>query len=68
MRYNPTDQPTGRGFLPGFVVRSRRAPETELRDPAEWDRLWHETRAHLASPPTDATTTYRWDGEAAVCA
>ena len=68
VRYNPTDQPTGRGFLPGFVVRSRRDPETELRDPAEWDRLWHDTHARLAALPSDATTTYRWDGEAAVCA
>ena len=49
LRYNPSDQPTGRIAFPGFVARSRRAPQSALRDPAEWNRLWLETRAHMAT-------------------
>ena len=44
LRYNPIGQPTGRGAFPGFVARSRRQPETELRDPAEWAQLWYDAR------------------------
>ena len=68
IRYNPSDQPTGRGFLPGFVARSRAAPETELRSAEEWTRLWLETRERLAAMDTDDTGFYRWDGKAGVCA
>ena len=49
LRYNPTDQPTGRTGFPGFVARSRREPASELRDPSEWRRLWLHTRAHMAT-------------------
>ena len=49
LRYNPTDQPTGRIAFPGFVARSRRDPDSELRDPAEWHRLWLEARAKMAA-------------------
>ena len=31
LRYLPVGQPTGRPYLPGFVARSRSAPETELK-------------------------------------
>ena len=48
LRYNPIGQPTGRGHFPGFVARSRQNPASELRDPAEWARLWHECRDRLA--------------------
>lgn len=48
LRYNPSDQPTGRIAFPGFVARSRANPASELRDPAEWHRLWLETRAQMA--------------------
>ena len=68
IRYNPSDQPTGRGFLPGFVARSRRAPDTELRDPQEWNRMWQEARDRLATMEAEELSFYRWDGEAAVCA
>src|SRR5215213_5439118 len=40
LRYNPIGQPTGRSSFPGFIARSRKHPETELRDPAEWARSW----------------------------
>ena len=49
LRYNPSDQSTGRIAFPCFVARSRRNPQSELRDPAEWNRLWLETRAHMAT-------------------
>ena len=47
LRYNPTGQPTGRPWFPGFVARSRSNPETEVRDFEEWDRLWREAQAAL---------------------
>ncbi len=53
LRYQPIGQPTGRDWVPGFVARSRAHPETELRDPTEWTRLWHEARARLASGTVD---------------
>ncbi len=68
IRYNPSDQPTGRGFLPGFVARSRRDPASELRDAATWNQMWLDTRARLAAQTPDEVHIYRWDGEAAVCA
>lgn len=68
IRYNPSDQPTGRGFLPGFVARSRTAPETELQTSEEWTQLWLDARERLAALDTDATGFYRWDGKASVCA
>ena len=49
LRYQPSGQPTGRPWAPGFVARSRSRPETELRDPAAWTRLWHQARSRLAA-------------------
>ncbi len=49
LRYNPSDQPTGRIAFPGFIARSRRDPSSELRDPEQWNRLWLETRATMAT-------------------
>ena len=45
----PLTSPTGRIAFPGFVARSRRDPDSELRDPAEWHRLWLEARAKMAT-------------------
>jgi hypothetical protein len=39
-RYLPIGEPTGRPFLTGFVARSRRDPERELRDPQLWSEMW----------------------------
>jgi hypothetical protein len=66
LRYNPTDQPTGRPAFPGFVARSRRDPASELRDPKKWTTLWHAARARLAQQ--EKTTFNRWTEGAAVCA
>jgi ectoine hydroxylase-related dioxygenase (phytanoyl-CoA dioxygenase family) len=66
LRYNPIGQATGREQFPGFVARSRQHPESELRDPAAWHRLWQETRDRLA---TEGDPAYnRWGAEDKVCA
>ncbi len=65
LRYNPIGQPTGRGSFPGFVARSRSNPESEMHDPEEWSRLWHEARSRLAR---SADPTYnRWKVDDPVC-
>jgi hypothetical protein len=66
LRYNPIGQKTGRGVFPGFVARSRKHPEAELRDPAEWNRMWAETRAVLAN--SDQVAFNRWKSDNPVCA
>jgi hypothetical protein len=67
LRYNPIGQPTGRPVFPGFVARSRKYPETILREPAEWEKLWRETRDHLASLK-DVASFHRWTDDNPVCA
>jgi phytanoyl-CoA hydroxylase len=66
LRYNPIGQATGRGMFPGFVARSRRTPESELRDPAIWTELWKEARRAIAvgEPPQ----FNRWDPFSPACA
>ena len=66
LRYNPIGQPTGRGYFPGFVARSRQHPETELHDPAEWDRLWAAARYNLATQGMGKFN--RWTADSPVCA
>jgi len=67
LRYNPIGQPTGRGHFPGFVARSRQHPETELHDPAEWARLWYDTRHRLAHRTAEPAFN-RWSADSPVCA
>ena len=67
LRYNPTGQPTGRGVFPGFVARSRRTQESELRDPGEWSRSWMAAREQLADAHYDEPFN-RWSADAPVCA
>ena len=66
IRYSVTGDPTGRPMFPSFVARSATAPETELRDPAVWRRMWEDARARLALEET--TTIHRWSPDAAHCA
>jgi phytanoyl-CoA hydroxylase len=66
LRYNPIGQPTGRGSFPGFIARSRQNPATELRDPAEWARLWHAARHTLATEGMGRFN--RWSADSPVCA
>jgi phytanoyl-CoA hydroxylase len=67
LRFNPIGQATGRSAFPGFVARSRRAPDTELHDPDEWARLWMVAREELANARSDRPFN-RWDASAPVCA
>ena len=66
LRYNPIGQPTGRSSFPGFIARSRKNPETELRDPAEWARSWLEARHTLATAGMGQFN--RWSADSPVCA
>jgi hypothetical protein len=68
LRYNPTGQPTGRPEFPGFVARSRRNPESELRDPVVWKQQWLDTRARMAAHPELVGAFYRWREGAPGCA
>jgi phytanoyl-CoA hydroxylase len=67
LRYNPIGQPTGRGAFPGFVARSKTDPANELRDPAEWEALWRQTRDRLAIEQVKGPFN-RWDPNDPVCA
>ena len=67
LRYNPIGQPTGRDAFPGFVARSRKNSDLELRDPEQWAQLWYDTRARLADDPLVGPFN-RWDGSEMVCA
>ncbi len=66
LRYNPIGQPTGRGAFPGFVARSRQHPETELRDAAEWAKLWYDARYNIVRNKEVAFN--RWSADSPVCA
>jgi phytanoyl-CoA hydroxylase len=68
LRYNPIGQPTGRPEFPGFVARSRRDPDSELRDPDLWKQSWLETRARMAARPELVGAFYRWKEGAPGCA
>jgi phytanoyl-CoA hydroxylase len=67
LRYQPVGQPTGRDWLPSFVVRSRRDPSSELHDWREWARLWEVAREAVVADPTSVKPR-RWTGTEAVCA
>ncbi|MBC6477191.1 MAG: phytanoyl-CoA dioxygenase family protein [Hormoscilla sp. GM7CHS1pb] len=58
LRYTPTHQPKVRDFFPDFIARSRLHPETELKDPIQWDLQWQETRQKLAK--TGTPQFHRW--------
>ena len=72
LRYNPIGQNTGREAFPGFVARSRRDSSSELRDPAEWNNMWEETKIRLSSvnsgDPIDIGFRKRADGNQSECA
>lgn len=53
LRYLPVGRPTGRPLYPGFVARSRKQPQSELRDHRAWADRWLRARAEVAAgePP-----------------
>ena len=65
LRFNPIGQNTGREVFPGFVARSRANPESQLRDPEEWRRMWLDCRSRMAKinrADTDDVEFGRWKG------
>jgi phytanoyl-CoA hydroxylase len=67
LRYLPIGEPTGRPYLPGFVARSRSAPQTELRNPYVWAAMWRRALENLAAgelPVPNVARTSRADAEA----
>ena len=48
LRYNPIGQLTGRKAFPGFVARSRKHPERELRDADKWRQSWLDARERMS--------------------
>ena len=47
LRYHPVGQASGRPAFPGFVARSRAHPESELKDPQAWNRMWQDARRRI---------------------
>ncbi len=52
--------------MAGFAARSRRAPQTELRDRQAPRPLWHDARARLSG--TVHIPIHRWKSDSPVCA
>jgi len=66
LRYQPIGQPTGRPMFPGFLARSASHREATLTNPAEWARLWYETRARMAARENPSFN--RWSADSPLCA
>ena len=66
LRYNKTGEPTGRSHFPGFIARSRKSPDTQLRDWREWRSMWERARAELAVQPH--IPIHRWRADSPACA
>jgi len=66
LRYQPPHQPSGRPDFPSFPARSASDPGSVLADPAEWRRMWAETRDRLAE--RELGKFNRWDGDSPACA
>ena len=45
-RYLRAGETSGRPFLPGFVARSRSAPDSELHNPYLWSTMWDRALTH----------------------
>jgi phytanoyl-CoA hydroxylase len=67
LRYHPIGQPTGRPAFPGFVARSRKNPESEVRDWRVWAQLWRDARSRLAAIENPGKFN-RWTGKEPICA
>jgi len=67
LRYHPVGQPTGRENYPGFVGRSRSAPQTELHDADQWRQSWLQARAQMVGQSGQQKFN-RWLAEGPLCA
>lgn len=61
LRYHPVGQASGRPAFPGFVARSRANPESELRDPQQWNQLWQDARQRIISGEYQGPIFKDWD-------
>jgi len=61
LRYHPIGQASGRPAFPGFVARSRSKPETELRDPVQWNRDWQAARERIINGEYQGPVFKDWD-------
>ena len=71
LRFNPVGQNTGREIFPGFVARSRKNPDSQLRNPVKWKNMWEETKDRMSKINQDGEDDVRfrrWDGFQADCA
>jgi phytanoyl-CoA hydroxylase len=66
LRYQPIGEPTGRPAFPGFVARSASHPESVMKEPVAWARLWLDTRARMAEEENPAFN--RWKAGIGACA
>ena len=66
LRYQRIGEPTGRPVFPGFVARSQANPKLELHDPVVWEKMWRDTRDHLAQEENPVFN--RWNVTDPVCA
>lgn len=61
LRYTPTGMASGRSVFPDWVARSRSAPETEMRDPADYAAAWEAARARIVhANGGNVTFNARW--------
>ena len=51
IRFNKTGQPTGHGYCPEFISRSRAHPQTEIHDWQVWKTMWENIRSRWANAP-----------------
>ena len=68
LRYQPTGQPTGRSWFPGFVVRSKSDPSSVLPNHREWVSLWEHARTRVLEADPDTLRFHRWSTDSPWCA
>ena len=68
LRYIPTGSRSGREAFPSFVARSRSDPESAIRNPSDWRKLWLDTRERMAKGEGIPEKWNRWSADAEMCA
>ena len=51
LRWHDAAKPTGRPYLPAFIVRSKTRPETEQHDYEQWKRRWEYAQSVVKGVP-----------------
>ncbi len=68
LRYNPVGQPSGRSWYPGFIARSKKNPESELRDAGKWKEMWLQARSRMVKIGVAGRPFTRWSPDDIGCA